>query len=840
MANGLSAINASIDAKILTGGRRTRADNTRVLLKDIAGSSLNVVDGGLVLEKLIGYTGTLTPTNDKHLVPKKYVDDSGALKVSKTGDTMTGYLDFANDRGIKRGGTSIVFQDASGTNLEITGDGNIDIAADGHLLLEGSIDTTISGPEIQLLSSETIMYAQNQMHLNVDYGGTFDISLDNGDFQSAWIYGDQGKMQMGFLVTNYITVSDKSAGGIILHNDIGAINMNSGGGLRLTDSRAGSAQIGWVYDADYSSNYIDRSLIDYAKGKALRDEAKSYADSLVVGLWDDRGNFDASGGTYPSSGGSGTSGAILKGDIWTVTVSGTLPTGQVVEAGDTIRALIDTPGNTQANWAIAQNNIGYTPVTNARTLTINGTAYDLSANRSWTVGDALISNPLSQFAATTSAQLAGVISDETGSGSLVFAISPTLVTPILGVATATTINKVTITAPATGATLTIANGKTLSVTDNATLSGTNTGDQTFASLSPLTTKGDLLTFSTVNSRLGVGTDGYILTADSSQATGLKWSALPVSSQWTTTGSDIYYNTGKVGIGLIAPAVELHVAETSTSTYRGVSFDQYNNGTQSSKIYFRKARGSAASPAVIVSGDLLSNLTSAAYDGSNWVDSASIRVTSVGTISTGIIASKMELQTMTAAGALAVGLTIDEVQLISFANAAAFSNISAPSTPGSGFKLFSDTSGRLSWKGSNGYVRTFDGTSNTADRIYTLPDYAGTVGVVNTSGSIPSLIDEDQIYIQGATNKTYPIISKKIYAGTVNGIYGLKTSSGTCTVAIQINGTNVTGLSSINVTSVAQDVAASALNAMVAGDRLTIVITSASAPVDLEGTLKITR
>jgi len=47
-------------------------------------------------------------------------------------------------------------------------------------------------------------------------------------------------------------------------------------------------------------------------------------------------------------------------------------------------------------------------------------------------GDALTTNPLSQFAATTSSQLAGVISDETGSGALVFANSPTLVTPALG------------------------------------------------------------------------------------------------------------------------------------------------------------------------------------------------------------------------------------------------------------------------------------------------------------------------------------------------------------------------------------------------------------------------
>ena len=43
-----------------------------------------------------------------------------------------------------------------------------------------------------------------------------------------------------------------------------------------------------------------------------------------------------------------------------------------------------------------------------------------------------IDGTLAQHAATTSTQLRGVISDETGTGSLVFATSPTLVTPVLG------------------------------------------------------------------------------------------------------------------------------------------------------------------------------------------------------------------------------------------------------------------------------------------------------------------------------------------------------------------------------------------------------------------------
>src|SRR3990167_7727311 len=48
---------------------------------------------------------------------------------------------------------------------------------------------------------------------------------------------------------------------------------------------------------------------------------------------------------------------------------------------------------------------------------------------------ALTTSSLVQFAATTSLELLGVISDETGSGSLVFATSPTLVTPLLGTPT---------------------------------------------------------------------------------------------------------------------------------------------------------------------------------------------------------------------------------------------------------------------------------------------------------------------------------------------------------------------------------------------------------------------
>lgn len=80
------------------------------------------------------------------------------------------------------------------------------------------------------------------------------------------------------------------------------------------------------------------------------------------------------------------------------------------------------------------------------------------------------------------------VTTSTGSGSVVLSTSatltsPTLVTPVLGVATATSINKVAFTAPGTGATLTIADGKTLTANHSLTLAGTDSTTMTFPSTS---------------------------------------------------------------------------------------------------------------------------------------------------------------------------------------------------------------------------------------------------------------------------------------------------------------------------------------------------------------------
>jgi hypothetical protein len=67
------------------------------------------------------------------------------------------------------------------------------------------------------------------------------------------------------------------------------------------------------------------------------------------------------------------------------------------------------------------------------------------------------------------------VTTTTGSGSVVLSTSPTLVTPSLGVATAVSINKVSITAPASSAALTLADGSSLVTSGANSITLTSTG-----------------------------------------------------------------------------------------------------------------------------------------------------------------------------------------------------------------------------------------------------------------------------------------------------------------------------------------------------------------------------
>lgn len=305
----------------------------------------------------------------------------------------------------------------------------------------------------------------------------------------------------------------------------------------------------------------------YPTVKAVDD----HINSKLAGLWDDRGSYDASTNLFPSTGGSGGSGAIMKGDIWTINVQGTLG-GTVMHVGDTVRALTDAPGQTSTNWALLENAIGYVPenVINKVTTFAGNTTSDTKYPSVKAVVDNFDSTNIKSILGVTT--LSGSNTGDQDLSGLV--IKNTTITG----ATKTKItydSKGLVTAGADATTADIADSLNKRYVTDANLtvigntSGTNTGDQTFlnARVQSVTSSATVTPVST-NDLIIITAQAVGLTLANPTGTFTEGQALMIRIKDNGTARTIAFDTNYRAIGITLPTTTV----ISKTMYLGIIYN----------------------------------------------------------------------------------------------------------------------------------------------------------------------------------------------------------------------------------------------------------------------------
>jgi hypothetical protein len=225
------------------------------------------------------------------------------------------------------------------------------------------------------------------------------------------------------------------------------------------------------------------------------------------------------------------------------------------------------------------------------------------------VAKALWVGGLANFASTITYGGVTLTAAVTGTGKMVLDTSLILVTPVLGVATATSINKLTVTAPATSATLTVADGASL-VTAGAfslTLTSTATTDVTLPTTGTLATlagseafTNKTLTNPTVTNY--VETVVAIGTVTSSSTLSLTNGTVQTATLTASTACTFTMPTATAGKSFVLLLKQAASTGNGTATFTGVKF------------------GSAGAPTITATAGKMDILTFIA-DGTNWYGSA---------------------------------------------------------------------------------------------------------------------------------------------------------------------------------------------------------------------------
>jgi hypothetical protein len=217
---------------------------------------------------------------------------------------------------------------------------------------------------------------------------------------------------------------------------------------------------------------------------------------------------------------------------------------------------------------------------------------------------------LSQFGATTSAQLVSIISDETGSGNLVFATSPTLITPALGTPSAIvltnatgTVTNLTLVTPNVGTPSYINLTNATGTVTNLTLVTPNVGTPSYINLTNATGTASSITLAnpTISAYTeNVITVGTVTTASTLSIANGTFQTVTLTASTACTFTMPTAVAGKSFILLLKQAAS---TGNGTATFTGVKW------------------GTVGAPTITATAGKMDLLTFVS-DGTNWYGSAS--------------------------------------------------------------------------------------------------------------------------------------------------------------------------------------------------------------------------
>jgi len=254
--------------------------------------------------------------------------------------------------------------------------------------------------------------------------------------------------------TGVLTYTGPSASDVRAH-------FSAGTGVTITNGQVAIGQaVGTGSNVTFNDLTVSGNLTVSGTTTTVNTETINLADNIITLNSNEAGTPSQNAGIEVERGTS-TNVAFQWNettDVWEYTVDGTnyIPVVGTTATQTLTNKTLTSPTLTTPTLGVASatsvNKVAITAPATGSTLTIaDGKTLTASNTLTFTGTDAssvafgaggtvaYTANKLSAFAATTSSELLGVISDETGTGALVFANTPTLVTPNIGAATGTSL-----------------------------------------------------------------------------------------------------------------------------------------------------------------------------------------------------------------------------------------------------------------------------------------------------------------------------------------------------------------------------------------------------------------